>query len=101
VKQVRSNWTRAFLVCRKCSKKAGGGFGPDGTRSLAKALRREAGGKGRKARFGVVEVRCLGICPRGGVVVIDAADPEHWRVISAGTDPSMLFEEPVRSSDLS
>jgi hypothetical protein len=27
---VRSNWDHAVLVCRKCSKKLDGGFGPDG-----------------------------------------------------------------------
>ena len=47
--QVRSNWQQAVLVCRKCSKKLDGGFGPRGDERLAKALRRHLSiKKGRK-----------------------------------------------------
>ena len=47
---VRSNWQNAVLVCRKCSKKLDGGFGPDGDERLAKALRKRLSlKKGRKA----------------------------------------------------
>lgn len=74
---VRSDWSGAILVCGKCSKKAGG-------RPLAKALRRELGvGKGRRAAIGVVETKCLGICPKRGIVVIDTATPGRWRIVPA------------------
>jgi hypothetical protein len=36
---VAANWSAAILVCGKCSKKVGGGFGPKGKTSLAKALK--------------------------------------------------------------
>lgn len=87
VKIVRSNWERALLVCGKCSGKVDGGFGAKGRTPLAKALRKELGlGKGRRARIGVAEVKCLGLCPKRAVVAIDTADPRRWHVIPAGTE---------------
>ena len=87
--KVRANWSHAVLVCRKCSKKLAKkdlGFGPEDKR-LAVALKRELGaGKGRKARVGIVEVPCLGICPKSGVVVIDSRQPQEWRIVAAGAD---------------
>lgn len=86
IRRVRSGWQGTILVCGKCSKKVGGGFGPKGTLSLAKALRKDVGlGQGRKASGGVVEVKCLGICPKRAVTVIDAAKPGEWLVVPAGT----------------
>ncbi|WBH16086.1 (2Fe-2S) ferredoxin domain-containing protein [Sphingomonas radiodurans] len=87
MKRARSQWTGAVLVCGKCSKKVGGGFGAKGRERLAKALRREAGfGKGRKAVIGVVEVKCLGLCPKNAVTVVDTRRPGEWLVIPAGGD---------------
>lgn len=83
---ARSNWEASLLVCRKCSKKLGGGFGPKGKTSLAKALKKHGGGKGRKAKLGVIEVKCLGVCPRGAVTVIDSRDPTRWRLVREGAD---------------
>ena len=89
VKTVRANWRQAILVCRKCSKKVGGGFGAKGRTPLAKALRDEAGlAKGRKAAAGVIEVGCLKICPRHAVTVVDAARPGEWLVVKPGTAAS-------------
>lgn len=84
---VKSDWERTILVCGKCSKRLDGGFGKKNGQSLAKALRRYLGiQRWRKSRYGIVEVKCLGVCPRGGVTVVDAAHPERWRIIPAGTD---------------
>lgn len=86
-KIIRANWERALLVCGKCSGKLGGGFGAKGRTPLTKALRKELGfGKGRRARIGLTEVKCLGVCPRRAVVAIDTAAPRSWHVIPAGTD---------------
>ncbi len=86
MKTVRAQWRTAILVCRKCTKKLGGGFGEKGGTSLAKALRAEAGlGKGRKASAGIVEVDCLKVCPKRGVVAVNAATPREWLVIAPGT----------------
>ena len=49
MRTVRSDWANTLLVCKKCSKKLDGGFGPKGKTSLAKALRQDLGvRKGRK-----------------------------------------------------
>ena len=83
---VRSDWSGAILVCGKCSKKLGGGFGPKGRTPLGKALRKLLGLKrSRKAAVGIVEVGCLKICPKGAVTLVDTAAPTRWRLVSAGT----------------
>ncbi|HTG38849.1 (2Fe-2S) ferredoxin domain-containing protein [Sphingomonas sp.] len=85
--EVRSNWDQAVLVCAKCSKRVGGGFGDKGKTPLAKALRRHLDlKKGRKGAAGVVEVRCLGICPRGAVVVVNGAASRVWHLVQPGAD---------------
>ncbi|KQM65667.1 hypothetical protein ASE75_05350 [Sphingomonas sp. Leaf17] len=83
---VRSDWQGAVLVCGKCSKKVGGGFGASGKTGLAKALAKATGGgKRRKDPLGIVETKCLGICPKGAVVLVDTARPGEWLLIPAGT----------------
>ncbi|MGB3806853.1 MAG: (2Fe-2S) ferredoxin domain-containing protein [Erythrobacter sp.] len=88
--EIRSNWSHAILVCKKCSKKAkkrGLRFGKDGD-TLPKALKKSLGTKkGRKAPLGLVEVSCLDICPKNGVVVVDTRTPGQWRIV--GTDADM------------
>lgn len=87
IRPVRAGWTGAVLVCGKCSKKLDGGFGKGGRVSLAKALRKDMGlKKGRKAVLGVVETKCLGVCPKNAVMVVDAAHADCWLVVPAGTD---------------
>ncbi|WP_321576537.1 MULTISPECIES: (2Fe-2S) ferredoxin domain-containing protein [unclassified Sphingomonas] len=91
MKQARAHWRGAVLVCAKCSKKVDGGFGPKGRDRLAKALRREPGfGKGRKADIGVVEVKCLGLCPKNAVTVVDTRRPHEWLVVPAASDVADL-----------
>lgn len=84
---VRSNWSNAILVCSKCSKKLDGGFGPKGRTPLAKALRKQLGlKKGRKGAAGIVEVKCLGVCPRGAVTVVNGAQSREWLLVPEGAD---------------
>ncbi len=83
---VRADWRAVVLVCAKCTRKAGGGFGNKGRRPLAEALRKWGGkGRGRKARLGVYEVPCLKICPKHAVTVVDGAAPGKWLIVPAGT----------------
>lgn len=83
---VPAEWRKAVLVCAKCSKKVKGGFGKKGRTPLARALLDLGNGrKGRKADFGVVESRCLKLCPKGRVVVIDGAAPDQWVLVKPGT----------------
>lgn len=94
---VRSNWHNAVLVCRKCSKKVGGGFGPGGDERLAKALRKHlALKKGRKAAAGVVEVDCLGVCPKGAVTVVNGAASREWLLVRPRAD----LDDLARALDL-
>ena len=99
---VRADWQAALLVCGKCSRRMGGGFGHKGKTSLAKALRKLGNGrKGRKASLGVVETGCLKLCPRNAAVAINGADPHVWHIIPRGTNAQevarMLEVRPDRS----
>lgn len=87
IRVLASRWQGSVLVCGKCSKKLGGGFGEKGRTPLAKMLRAVLGlKKGRKAERGVVEVKCLGICPKNAVVMVDGARPDRWLLVPAGAD---------------
>ena len=91
---VKADWETAILVCAKCSKRLDGGFGKKGKQRLAKALKAYLGVKRfRKARVGVVEVKCLGVCPRGAVTVVNAADPTRWRLVAKDADLAAVAAE--------
>lgn len=91
---ISSNWRNAVLVCRKCSKRLDGGFGPGGKKPLAKALRKHLHlKKGRKAAAGVIEVNCLGVCPKGAVTVVNASESREWLLVRPGTDLDDLARE--------
>lgn len=93
-KLVKANWETAILVCAKCSKRLDGGFGKKGKQRLAQALKTYLGVKRfRKARVGVVEVKCLGVCPRGAVTVVNAADPTRWRLVTKDADLAAVADD--------
>ncbi|MGH7028105.1 hypothetical protein [Brevundimonas sp.] len=93
-KVSKTRWNEVVLVCRKCSKKLDGGFGPDGDKTLKKALRRYLhAGKGRKADLAVVGADCFDVCPRNAVVAVNARRPEELLIVPAGAD---LFEVKAR-----
>jgi len=93
IKSTSTEWRDVVLVCRKCSKKLDGGFGPDGDMTLKKALRKylhlKTGKKGRKGELTVAGVDCFDICPKGAVVAVNAARPQNLLIVPAGSD---LFE---------
>ena len=92
IRTARSGWRDVVLVCGKCSKKLDGGFGPKRKRSLAKALRDALGVKGRKAARGVVETKCLGVCPKRAVMVVAGAEPGAWLVVPEGMPVDAVIE---------
>ena len=103
-KRARSDWTEVVLVCRKCSKKLDGGFGEDGDRPLAKALRKGLGGKGRKARLGIIEVGCFDVCPKNAVVAVRASNPGDWVIVPRGASTELVarrlgLTEPAAAND--
>lgn len=89
IKIAKSNWAQTVLVCEKCSKKIGGGFGPKGKTSLFKALR-AVFGKGRKAGVGVVRVTCLGVCPKNAVTIVDTRRSSEWMIVKGGTPVDVI-----------
>ena len=92
MRQVRSHWTGAVLVCAKCSRKLDGGFGKKGKTPLAKALRQTLGlSKGRKATLGVVETQCLKLCPKRAVAMVDSRRPGDWMIGPEGADIEELI----------
>ena len=91
---IKADWENAVLICAKCSKRLGGGFGRNGKKSLAKALRKQLGIKRfRKAPVGIVEVKCLGVCPRGAVTIVNASRLDEWRLVRPGADLDVLAQE--------
>ena len=91
LREIAAHWNGAVLVCGKCSRKIDGGFGKKGRTPLAKMLRKLLGlRKGRKAPLGIVETRCLGLCPRDAVAIIDARRPDCWLVVPKGADVAEL-----------
>ncbi|KQS51817.1 hypothetical protein ASG20_03185 [Sphingomonas sp. Leaf198] len=82
---LASRWQGSVLVCGKCSKKLDGGFGEKGRTPLVRLLRQALGlKKSRKADRGVVEVKCLGVCPKNAVVMVDGARPDRWMLVPTG-----------------
>jgi predicted metal-binding protein len=84
-------WTDILLVCRKCSKKLDGGFGPSGDDTLPQALKHELRSTGRRRALRVVETKCLGLCPKGAVTVIPARSPGTMLAVPKGTDAASLL----------
>ena len=85
IRHARARWAGVLLVCAKCEKKLDGGFGDKGRDDLSALLRDHAGGKGGKARFGVVSTKCLKACPKGAVAVVDTGRPKDWLIVNKGT----------------
>ncbi|KQY89498.1 hypothetical protein [Brevundimonas sp. Root1423] len=95
IQTAKTQWRDVVLVCRKCSKKLNGkGFGPDGDKSLKKALRKYLkAGKGKKAELVVKETDCFDICPKNAVIAVNTARPKELLIIRPGAD---LFEVKAR-----
>ena len=66
-------WREVLLVCRKCGSKRGG-FGPEG-RNLK-----------RRREVRVLEVGCLGVCPKGAVTVVRGGAPGEMLLVPLGMD---------------
>ena len=96
-KSAKTQWRDVVLVCRKCSKKLDGGFGPGGDLTLKKALRKyfhlKKGKKGRTGDLVVTGVDCFDVCPKGAVVAVNAAEPKALLIVPVGAD---LFEVKAR-----
>ncbi len=88
---VATGWTETLLICGKCSRKLGGGFGPEGDDSLRHALRDALRRAGRRGQVGLIDVACLGICPKKGVTMARASRPGEFLVVPRGQDAATLI----------
>lgn len=96
IKTAKTKWRDVVLVCKKCQKKLDGGFGPDGDKTLKKALKKyllPGDGKGRKAELAVITTGCFDVCPKNAVIAVNAANPKALLIVPAGAD---LFEVKAR-----
>ena len=85
---VPAPWQGVALVCRKCSKKLHGGFGRKGRQDLSKALRDELKQTGRRRALRVIEVGCLGLCPKRAVTVVAPGRGDQVLAVPQGTEPA-------------
>ena len=102
IRLVGAEWTNVVLVCRKCSKKLRGGFGPDADNRLGKVLKKALAErspvrdgrklKARRGSTGVLEVGCLDICPKGAVTVVLGSRPCEWLVVPRGTPAAEVLD---------
>ncbi len=89
---VGTGWTDALLICRKCSKKLRrGGFGADGCQTLRQAVRGALRASGKRGEIGLLEVGCVGICPKRAVTTLRASQPGTFRIVPAGTPAALLL----------
>ena len=88
---VAGPWRDVLLICRKCSRKLDGGFGVDGTDTLPRALKHVLRGSGRRREVRILEVGCLGVCPKNAVTVMHGADPGRMLVIPEGLELGLLL----------
>jgi predicted metal-binding protein len=85
-------WRTVLLLCRKCGKKQKGGFGLKQKEPLRDELRQALRGVGRRRDVRIMEIGCLGICPKRGVTALNATRPETLHVIPAGTEASAALD---------
>ncbi len=88
---VPTAWDQVVLVCRKCSKKLHGGFGPAGDDTLARALKMELRQSGRRGSVRVMETKCLGLCPKNAVAVLPASAPGAMFTVPKATPAADLL----------
>ncbi len=91
LKTIPTPWREIILVCRKCSKKLDGGFGPDGDDDLGSSLKRALRAEGRRRDVRVIETKCLGLCPKGAVTMLRGSQPGALLSVPRGTSPASLI----------
>jgi predicted metal-binding protein len=86
VRVVATSATRILAICGKCGKKLGGGFGDGAGQPLGKVLRRRLkSANGKRATLRIIETKCLDICPKGAVALLDSAQPGAMLLVARAT----------------
>ena len=88
---VATGWTDTLLICRKCSRKLDGGFGEDGKQTLRRAMRGALRATGQRGQIGLMEVACLGVCPKHAVTTARASQPGELVIVPEGTPVERLL----------
>ena len=88
---VPAPWRSFVLVCGKCSRKLGGGFGRKGKVKLDEALRDALKDAGRRRELRVERTGCLGLCPKRAVTVAWAGRPGEVIVVPEGADAAAVL----------
>ena len=91
VETTPAPWRDMLLLCGKCSRKLGGGFGKKEKHDLKDVLREALKAAGRRRELRVLEVGCLGLCPKRAVTVVSTARPGEVLVVPQGADPAGLL----------
>lgn len=84
-------WRQVALVCGKCSRKLGGGFGKKDKHDLADVLKNAVKAAGQRRTIRVMEVGCLGLCPKRAVSAVSSAKPDEVLVVPAGAEGSLVL----------
>lgn len=84
-------WQQVALVCGKCSRKLGGGFGKKGKHGLQDVLKEAAKVAGQRRAVRVMEVGCLGLCPKRAVSAVSSARPDEVLVVPAGAEGTAVL----------
>jgi predicted metal-binding protein len=80
-------WNTVILLCGKCARKINGGYGPKKKQTLKDALRAELKADGRRRQVQIIEMRCIGICPKKAVTALNASSPGRILTVPKGTHP--------------
>jgi predicted metal-binding protein len=85
-------WKNVVLLCGKCARKLDGGYGPKRRDTLRSALRGALKETGHRRDVRIVETKCMGICPKKAVTLINASHPETISVVPVGTKMAEVME---------
>ncbi len=88
---IPAPWQGVALVCGKCSRKLKGGFGRKGKHELKSVLRDALKAAGRRRELRIIEVGCLGLCPKRAVTVVGPFQPGQVLAVPEGADPDLVL----------
>lgn len=88
---TQAPWREIAMVCGKCSRKLHGGFGKKGKHGLDKVLKDALRATGRRREVRVIEVGCLGLCPKRAVTAVSSAQPGQMLAIPEGADAAQVL----------
>ncbi len=91
IEATATPWREIVLVCRKCTRRLDGGFGKKHREPLRSELKTALRAAGRRREVRVIEIGCLGLCPKGAVTVAIASRPGELLAIPQGSDAEAVI----------